>query len=92
MEILVTYDISTEKKAGRKRLRKVAITCQGYGLRVQNSVFECRLNEMLLEELRHKLLDIIKLDEDSLRIYYIRGDPEEYGIRRAPDLDEPLIV
>ena len=41
MLVLVTYDVSTQDKAGRARLRKVAKECQNYGQRVQNSVFEC---------------------------------------------------
>ena len=40
MMVLITYDVNTEDKAGRKRLRKVAKHCLNYGLRVQNSVFE----------------------------------------------------
>lgn len=41
MLILVTYDVSTEDNAGKKRLRQVAKECVNYGTRVQNSVFEC---------------------------------------------------
>jgi len=41
MFILITYDVSTADAAGRKRLRKVAKLCVNYGMRVQNSVFEC---------------------------------------------------
>ena len=45
MLILVTYDVNTEDEAGRARLRKVAKMCVRHGQRVQNSVFECILNE-----------------------------------------------
>lgn len=41
MLVLVTYDVNTQDKAGRKRLRRVAKKCVDYGIRVQNSVFEC---------------------------------------------------
>ena len=44
MLVLVTYDVSTQDKAGRARLRKVAKECINYGQRVQNSVFECCLD------------------------------------------------
>ena len=44
MLVLVTYDVSTETAAGRKRLRRVAKTCVNFGQRVQNSVFECLLD------------------------------------------------
>lgn len=92
MEILVTYDVSTESKEGRRRLRHVAIVCQAFGQRVQKSVFECSLGDMQLEELKHKLLEIINEEEDSLRIYHIRGDVEEYGLNAKIDFDDPLIV
>lgn len=69
MVILVTYDVSTMEKAGRKRLRQVAKTCLDYGQRVQNSVFECKVDPSQLVEFRDKLLTIMDLEEDSLRIY-----------------------
>lgn len=92
MEILVTYDVSTESKKGRRRLRKVAIICQAFGQRVQKSVFECSLADMQFEEMKHRLLEIINEKEDSLRIYRIYGDPEEYGVTKKIDFEEPLIV
>lgn len=44
MLVLITYDVSTEDAAGRKRLRQIAKRCVDYGQRVQNSVFECLLD------------------------------------------------
>ena len=41
MLVLITYDVNTETNAGKTRLRKVAKKCTNYGRRVQNSVFEC---------------------------------------------------
>ena len=40
MLIIVTYDVSTETKAGRRRLRRVAKRCEAVGQRVQKAVFE----------------------------------------------------
>ena len=40
MHVLVTYDVSTETLAGKRRLRKIAETCLDFGQRVQLSVFE----------------------------------------------------
>ena len=96
MEILVTYDVSTVTREGRKRLRKVATTCQSYGQRVQQSVFECRVTEAQLEELEHRLLRIISPEQDSLRIYRL-AEPRAryvrlYGAQPEFDLREPLIV
>ncbi|MER3422828.1 MAG: CRISPR-associated endonuclease Cas2, partial [Nitrospiraceae bacterium] len=69
MHILIAYDVATDTAAGRRRLRKVALACQDFGQRVQKSVFECSVNEMQYEEVLRRLLEIIKKDEDSLRIY-----------------------
>jgi CRISPR-associated protein Cas2 len=51
MLVIITYDVSTLTKAGRKRLRRVAKICEAVGQRVQQSVFECRVNPMQYEEL-----------------------------------------
>ena len=95
-DILVSYDVNTQDKDGRRRLRKVAKTCEGYGQRVQLSVFECTVNEMEFERLRDRLVRIINPEEDSLRIYHLRGRRESYlesfGRDSYVDFEEPLIV
>lgn len=55
MLIVVTYDVNTEDEAGKKRLRKVAKVCVSYGLRVQNSVFECNVDESQYKLLKKEL-------------------------------------
>ncbi len=45
MDVLVAYDVNTETKDGRRRLRRVAVVCKDFGQRVQYSVFECNVNE-----------------------------------------------
>ena len=69
MLILVTYDVNTETPAGRTRLRKVAKCCVRHGQRVQNSVFECVLDEARFCTLRHELTSLIDQEKDSLRFY-----------------------
>jgi CRISPR-associated protein Cas2 len=69
MLIIVTYDVSTETREGRKRLRRVAKVCEGHGQRVQKSVFECKVNLMQFEELERRLLAEINEKEDNLRLY-----------------------
>ena len=69
MLIIVTYDVSTETAAGRKRLRRVAKVCESMGQRVQKSVFECQVNELQFEELERRLLGEIDEAEDNLRFY-----------------------
>lgn len=69
MFVIITYDVNTEDKEGKARLRKVAKTCQNYGQRVQNSVFECILEPAQYSYLKSQLLDIIDKNKDSLRLY-----------------------
>ncbi|WP_341328492.1 CRISPR-associated endonuclease Cas2 [Methylotuvimicrobium sp. KM2] len=96
MLILITYDVSTETSEGRRRLRRVAKTCLNYGQRVQKSVFECQVSTMEMARLKDQLLDIIDLDEDSLRIYRIieplDKNREEFGNSKATDFENTLIV
>ena len=96
MDILVCYDVNTETKAGRKRLRRVAKLCQNYGQRAQKSVFECRVTPALNEALVHRLLQLIVEDEDSLRIYRLMEPRQKYqqnyGRSMILDLDKPMIL
>ena len=96
MDILVTYDVNTETKEGRRRLRKVAKVCQDYGQRVQYSVFECRVNEMQYETFQARLLKIMNKETDSIRFYRLRSPREKYvesfGVDEYTDFDEPLII
>lgn len=96
MLIIVTYDVSTETAAGRKRLRRVAKVCESVGQRVQKSVFECRVDLMGYEDLERRLLSEIDETEDNLRLYRLTEPVElhvkEYGNFRAVDFDAPLVV
>jgi CRISPR-associated protein Cas2 len=78
MDILVCYDVNTETKKGRRRLRRVAKMCQNYGQRAQKSVFECRLDPMYHQQLVDRLLEIIDEEEDSLRIYRLMEPRDKY--------------
>lgn len=69
MLVLITYDVNTEDRDGRKRLRYIAKQCVNYGQRVQNSVFECVLNASEYRALQAKLCEIIDYEKDSLRFY-----------------------
>lgn len=96
MEILVAYDVSTETNAGKKRLRTVATICLGYGQRVQNSVFECRVTPAQFETLEDRLVQVIDETQDRLRIYRLPPDRERhvhvYGLTPPHDIREPLII
>ncbi len=96
MLVIVSYDVSTETAAGRKRLRRVARVCESMGQRVQKSVFECKVDTSQYEALEQRLLAEIKLDEDSLRFYRLTEPIElhvrEHGKFRAVDFEGPLVI
>lgn len=96
VEVIVCYDVATDSRAGRRRLRRVANVCLGFGQRVQQSVFECRVTEAQLEELELRLLREIDESADRLRIYRLAGDRDRlvrvYGVEPPNDFREPLIV
>lgn len=96
MEILVSYDVSTETPEGRRRLRKVARICQAYGQRVQQSVFECSIDETHYVRLQDRLVRAIDPAVDSLRIYRLREPRQQhvksFGVDRRRDFNEPLIL
>ena len=96
MLILVTYDVSTIDAAGRRRLRRVAQACEDYGTRVQKSVFECQVGQKEWARLRDRLLFEIKMDEDSLRFYFLderaATRTEHHGAAEPVKMTEPLIL
>ena len=96
MFVLVTYDVSTTTRAGRRRLQRVAKACLDYGQRVQNSVFECQVDPDKWSRLKLRLLDEFEPGEDSLRFYYLgsnwRQRVEHHGTKAAVDLEGPLIA
>ena len=66
MLTVVAYDITEPK-----RLARVAKVCEDYGVRVQYSVFECRLDEDEFADFWLKLLEEIDDDEDRMVAYKI---------------------
>ena len=96
MLVLITYDVNTETDAGKKRLRKVAKQCTNYGRRVQNSVFECILDNAQCITLKSILMDIIDENVDSLRFYYLgnkyQTKVEHMGVDRGVSVDGTLIL
>lgn len=96
MMVVVSYDVSVTTPAGRRRLRHVARVCNNYGQRVQNSVFQCLINQEQWVRLRAKLLELYNSEEDSLRFFFLgrnwRNRVEHHGIKKVIALDEPLIT
>jgi len=94
MLVLITYDVATADRAGTRRLRRIAQACQDYGQRVQNSVFECRLDAKSWVLLRDRLLREMDEGEDSLRFYFLDAGVaiEHHGCKKPIDLEAPLII
>jgi CRISPR-associated protein Cas2 len=96
MLVLVCYDVNTETKEGRRRLRRVAKACESTGQRVQKSVFECQVDVMRMEELERRLLSEIDTDQDCLRLYRMpdaKGfEVREHGNFKATDFEAPLVL
>jgi len=96
MLVIVCYDVSTETKPGRRRLRRVAKVCESTGQRVQKAVFECQVTLAEFEALERRLLAEIVLTQDCLRLYRMpdtRGaEVREYGVFKAVDFDGPLVL
>jgi CRISPR-associated protein Cas2 len=95
-DFVVTYDVNTLTKEGRSRLRRVAKVCEGFGQRVQESVFEVSVTETDKARFLARLLQIIEPKEDSLRLYQLRGgrtgSVEHYGLDRYIDFRGTLVV
>lgn len=77
MLMLVSYDVSTVTAAGRRRLHRVAKACEDYGVRVQNSVFECYVDWSQWLTLKDRLEKICNLEVDSLRYYNLGNSYHE---------------
>jgi CRISPR-associated protein Cas2 len=96
MLVLVSYDVSTETREGRRRLRHVAKICEDYGQRVQYSVFECLVDPSQWLKLKNKLEDLIDIKTDSLRFYYLGSNwkrkIEHIGAKAAYDPEGPMIL
>lgn len=96
MMVLITYDVNTVIESGQRRLRKVAKECQNYGQRVQNSVFECVLNEAQFIQLQNRLSLIIDKKLDSIRFYRLgknwNSKVEFIGKVTSYDVTSELIV
>lgn len=95
MFILITYDVNTKSDQGVRRLAKVAKVCVNYGQRVQNSVFECVVDNTQFAMIKRQIADIIDEEKDSVR-YYILGEQyknriEHVGLKKGIDVNGVLI-
>lgn len=82
-QYLISYDISDPK-----RLRHVARIMEGFGYRVQLSVFQCPLDDLRLEQLKAEIIPVINSDEDQVLIVCLGPDSEQ-TYRRFDSLGKP---
>ncbi len=97
MLVLITYDVCVISDGGQRRLRRIAKTCLDYGMRVQNSVFECEITPAQFVILKNELLDIFDPKQDSLRFYMLgkkgRNKVEHIGAKPVSDpINDALIL
>lgn len=96
MLIVVAYDVNTETAQGKRRLRQVAKICTNYGLRVQNSVFECIVDWSQYAHLQAQLEQAIHKETDSLRYYNLgnryEGNVKHVGAKKALNVEQPIIL
>jgi CRISPR-associated protein Cas2 len=96
MFVLITYDVNITSPFGAKRLRQVARICKDYGVRVQNSVFECIVTDAQLTLIKNKISTIISNSHDSIRFYVLGNNWQRkvdvLGIDNGPDVTGELII
>ncbi|MCY4088455.1 MAG: CRISPR-associated endonuclease Cas2 [Actinomycetia bacterium] len=96
MDIVVAYDIAETEGPGALRLRQIADTCEKYGERVQQSVFECRLSPERYTLLLTELEEAIHPEQDSVLIYRFAGQIQEakttLGRKQQHELGQPWML
>jgi len=96
MLVLITYDVSVTSDGGQRRLRRIAKTCLDYGMRVQNSVFECEVTPAQFVTLKNELLEIFDPKTDSLRFYMLgkkgREKVEHVGAKPVSDPVNDVLI
>ncbi len=65
---LIAYDI-----ADPKRLHRIAEACEDFGVRIQDSLFECWLEQDQFDGLWKRLTGLILQSEDRLVAYTLDG-------------------
>jgi CRISPR-associated protein Cas2 len=96
LDVLACYDVETVTPAGAARLRRMSKTCVAFGQRVQYSVFELKVTPAMLERFLERATNVMDLQRDSLRVYMLKGERQEflrvYGRDGWTDFEAPLIT
>lgn len=86
MKYIIAYDIQNDKKR-----RKVSKILEENGVRLQFSVFECKLNKKELKELKTKIDNIISSKSDSVLIFNLCETCENKSINIGASYIERII-
>lgn len=81
MLVLVVYDIADDRRRSR-----VSNFLEGYGRRVQESVFECFISLKEMKKLQQGVKKQVKPDVDNVRFYWIPSD----AIARTLTIGSPI--
>lgn len=73
---LISYDICHPK-----RLRRVAKLMEGYGVRLQFSVFECALDDKRLNRLKAEAEKLLHHEEDQILFVSLGPEDSSHGLR-----------
>ena len=84
MLVLVVYDIPDDK-----RRTKLSNFLEGYGRRVQYSVFECFLSSIEMQILHEKVQNRVNPEEDNVRFYWISKDAASRTLTIGSNIPQP---
>lgn len=87
MNYLIAYDIKDDKKR-----KKVSDILEGYGYRVNYSVFECKTNKTKLKNLTNQIKKYLNTKQDSVRFYHICKNclPKSFELCERGDVFEEI--
>ena len=84
MLVIVVYDIPDNK-----RRKKLSDFLEGYGRRVQYSVFECFIGLDEMRMLYEKIKKRVKSEEDNVRFYWISSESVSRSLTIGSDVPQP---
>ncbi len=85
MFVVVAYDI-----ADNKRRVRVMKALQGFGEHVQESVFECHVDDAVYRKMVRRLKELVNQGEDNVRLYHLCQTDvariQQLGVGRAAQM------
>jgi len=82
VQYVIAYDIADDRRRNR-----LARALEGWGRRVQKSVFECDLTPQELEEVCKQLKELLAIPEDRCHIYRLCGECAPKSLALGNDLE-----